>query len=155
MSFPAKSLHERLFSHVIKTESCWLFTASCNRKGYGQLTRYGKGTILAHRISWEIHNGPIPKGMVVLHKCDNPKCVNPAHLSLGTNAENSRDMVNKGRSHKRYKLSEADISAIITLLADGRRQKEIAALFGISQGMVSFINVRHTRGQNLSRSTHS
>ena len=81
---------------------CVLWTKSFTRQGYGQqargLRRLGtRTTVLAHRDAWERERGPIPKGLVVCHHCDNPPCVNVEHLFLGTNADNTRDMIAKGR----------------------------------------------------------
>ena len=76
---------------------CWLWTAHTADFGYGRMHIVG-GPARTHRISWELHNGPIPAGMLVLHHCDNPPCVNPAHLFLGTAGDNMRDMVAKGRN---------------------------------------------------------
>jgi hypothetical protein len=83
---------------------CWLWTAHCDRQGYGTLTAMpeesAKGKrwpFMAHRISFEQFRGPIPEGMCVLHKCDVPSCVNPDHLFLGSNADNMADKVAKGR----------------------------------------------------------
>jgi hypothetical protein len=94
------------WSRVKKTDTCWLWTGKSTKAGYGQLSRRISGvstTYLAHRLSWELHNGPIPEGLLALHKCDNPPCVNPDHLFLGTHADNSQDMVKKGRSCKAEK----------------------------------------------------
>lgn len=82
------------------TESgCWIWLGGTNEHGYGILglgTR-AQGVAKAHRVSWTLHNGEIPKGMSILHKCDVPACVNPDHLTVGTLKENSQDMVRKGR----------------------------------------------------------
>lgn len=73
---------------------CWIWTGARMRYGYFQ---YGKKLIGAHRVAWELRNGPIPDGLYVLHRCDNPPCVRPDHLFLGTAADNTADMVAKGR----------------------------------------------------------
>lgn len=94
-----KTLEERFWSHVQKTEGCWLWTANTIRSGYGQLTHQFPGiSTLAHRISWGIHHGtPPPADILVCHKCDVRRCVNPDHLFLGTVTDNNRDMLAKGR----------------------------------------------------------
>jgi hypothetical protein len=79
--------------------ACWLWTGGRARGGYGRLWVNGKTTV-AHRFSYELHNGPVTDGLVVMHRCDNPPCCNPAHLTVGTNADNTADMVAKGRAPK-------------------------------------------------------
>lgn len=78
---------------IIPFHECWEWTACKNKSGYGDFD-----TGLAHRVSWQIHFGPIPKGMVICHKCDNRGCVNPDHLFLGTQYDNLTDMRTKGRN---------------------------------------------------------
>lgn len=82
---------------IKRPDDCWLFTGRKNQDGYGQIA-YQCKTQNANRVSYIIANGPIPKGMVVMHTCDNPPCVNPKHLKIGTQQQNIEDMVSKGRN---------------------------------------------------------
>ena len=92
-------MEQRFWEKVLKTESCWIWVG-CKQSGYGFI--FGVGG--AHRAAWKLLRGEIPDGMEVLHNCpggDNPACVNPAHLWLGTHADNMRDMKEKGRGRGR------------------------------------------------------
>lgn len=103
-----RPVEERFWEKVEKLTDCWVWTAGTDDKGYGRILNKRKehgGETRAHRLSWILHNGPIPTGLYVLHKCDNPPCVRPDHLFLGTNLDNMRDMKEKGRaanSNKEY-----------------------------------------------------
>ena len=88
-------LEERFWSRVEKTDGCWKWHGS-KHKGYGLISKNGS-LAKVHRVSYELHIGPIPEGMHVLHKCDNPECSNPDHLFLGNHADNMKDMFDKRR----------------------------------------------------------
>ncbi len=126
---------------------CWEWQMSVNSRGYGRF-RVGRFVERAHRVSYRIHKGPIPKGMLVCHSCDNPGCVNPEHLWLGTPQGNMDDMIGKGRqrwvgqggaSNPRAVLSEKQAKEVIELIAAGLDNKTIAARYGVSHGSISNI----------------
>lgn len=91
-----KPVHLRFWDCVEKTDECWIWTGTTDGYGYG-VTSHFRQKIKAHRLSYEMRFGPIPPGLVVRHKCDNPCCVNPNHLELGTQKDNVRDAVSRGR----------------------------------------------------------
>jgi len=105
-----KSLVDRFWSKFKRPKGkCWNWLASLDTSGYGLIreshgSRNCSTTHKAHRLSWMLFNGPIPDGLYVLHKCDNPKCVNPGHLFLGTALDNAQDRDKKGRFVNHYAL---------------------------------------------------
>lgn len=144
----------RFWEKVNKTPDCWTWTAALDRRGYGKIYLGNPKEVLAHRFSWELHNGQIPKGMVVCHKCDNPSCVNPAHLFVGTMKDNTQDMLAKGRhSHGKahgdlcraaenrpHKLTPDEVLGIKRELKKGEKQRAIARMFGVCQRTVGLIH---------------
>jgi hypothetical protein len=112
------------WEHVVKREGCWGWTWHTDAPGYGVI-HFQKRLILAHRLSWELHCGPIPDGLCVLHECDNPPCSNPAHLFLGTKPDNNRDRAAKGRSALGSRSGAAKLTE--TLVTDLRRRRAAGA----------------------------
>jgi hypothetical protein len=135
---------DRFWQKVEKTETCWNWTACAHPKGYGLFSIRNRNR-RAHRVSYEMHCGPITDGMQVLHECDNPRCVRPDHLFLGTNADNMADKCAKGREAHVGQKGEANARAklttekVLAIRAAVGTQDEIAASFGISRGAVSGI----------------
>jgi hypothetical protein len=128
-------LADRFWPKVDKTTSlhgCWLWTSATVR-GYGEFSVPGGKVVYAHRLAWELTHGPIPDGLLVCHDCDTPLCVNPAHLFLGTYADNSRDMVTKGRQYRPFLLTPEQRQALCDrFAAGGIGMVEVAREFGIS-----------------------
>jgi hypothetical protein len=117
---------------------CLVWTGARNDVGYGQMSVAGK-VVYVHRRAWEVARGGIPAGMYVCHHCDNPPCFLPAHLFLGTNSDNQRDAVAKGRKprgeqHLGARLTDAQVEEI---RATTGNQREIAKRYGVSQSLVS------------------
>ena len=133
------TLHKRFWSRVTKADGgCWNFRGT-DRQGYSELrvtTRTADPKEYSHRLSYMLHHGAIPDGLHVLHSCDNRRCVNPAHLSLGTNVDNIADKVAKGRQQRGERsggalYNEATIRRVRELRADGHTLRSIAEQTGI------------------------
>ena len=153
-----RTLAERFWPKVsIDPDGCWLWTAAHRKTGYGQLRFHGK-LLTASRVAWELANGPIPVGLDVLHRCDNPPCVRFDHLFLGDARANALDMVAKGRGvwsvppqptteqrargerHGMHKLTEENVRAIRSRYAAGdESQYALAAAFGVTRPMIGYI----------------
>ena len=133
---------DRFWGRVDKTGDCWLWLGGKDKKGYGMCKFSGRSQG-AHRIAWQITNGTIADGLVVMHICDQPGCVNPGHLALGTNAENTADKVSKGRQARGLvcvgssaKLSFDDVRAI---RASKEQSMHLAKRYGCSEANVRAI----------------
>jgi hypothetical protein len=128
------------------TTECWEWQGHKNEFGYGltSFAEYGKKNLRTHRIAWQITKGEIPDGLFVCHRCDNPACVNPSHLFLGTHKENMEDMTKKGRHHdlkgeqkSQHKLTEKQIIEIHQRYsAGGIYQRELAEEYGVHDSVI-------------------
>lgn len=128
---------QRFWTYVDRGEGCWRWTGTGDRRGYGHFKVRGRMNG-AHRFSYELHFGPIPRGLYVCHKCDNPACVNPAHLFLGTAADNARDRSRKGRSNHARRIAPATAERVVADYERGAGSQEaLAARYGLSQSRVS------------------
>lgn len=138
--WPDRTPAQRFWAKVDKRSEaeCWPWMATKNGVGYGKFTLGVNNKVLAHRYSYEAANGPIPDGVLVCHKCDNPQCVNPAHLFLGTHKDNMEDAVRKGRQARgarlpQTKLTDAQVLEAIELARSKPRNNErVAKMYGIS-----------------------
>ena len=139
------TLKQRLYDRTVLSdeEPCWLWLGGTNNYGYGAIRVGGtmKGT---HRVSYEVHVGPITEGLHVLHTCDNRSCVNPYHLFLGTQADNMADKVKKGRGLRGEqmplaKVTEEQVREIYASRDRGCTYRDIASSFELSNGTVSSI----------------
>ncbi len=140
---------DRFWAKVNKTESCWLWTASVLGMGYGQITKNGRGEMIkAHRASYIMAYGAVPKGKLVCHSCDMPGCVNPQHLFLGSCADNHADRNKKGRQAKgensgQAKLTEEKVLEIRALV-DSYTQEELAKMYNTCKATIWNVVMRKT-----------
>lgn len=124
-------LEENKHYKINKDTGCWDWLRYKNKGGYGRGRYLGK-ICLAHRSSYEYHVEPIPKGMLVCHTCDNPPCINPEHLFLGTSKDNAIDMIKKGRNN--YKVTKKEVLEIRKLHKEKIfKVSQLASLYFISQ----------------------
>lgn len=154
-------LGERFWSKVNKTESCWIWIAGKSNK-YGNFNFNGK-QYRVHRLMWESLYGPIPHGMVICHKCDNPPCCNPDHLFIGTQKDNIQDAARKGRIRNHMgcnggsefnptrgennglaKLTEPDVKAIRELASQGHSSWVLAKQYGVDPSAIRQVVKRQT-----------
>lgn len=144
-------LKDRFWSYVEKKSEheCWEWNGCIGKNGYGRTHENGRPDLRAHRVSYEITKGDIPNGLIVMHTCDNRKCVNPDHLVLGTHKENMHDMISKGRDvhnglkgehHSRAKLTE---NQVLDIRANNTSKcSDLAVLYCVSSATISAIRNR-------------
>ncbi len=143
---PNVSTKARPIKYVINDTGCWnCVSHTTDRSGYPVITRQGKFWRMC-RYMYTIHKGDIPNGMVILHRCDNPQCINPSHLSVGTPKENSIDMVKKDRQAKGVKNGggvKLDEDKVRRIREDNRSLQTIADEYGVSKRLI--LNVKKKR----------
>lgn len=135
------SFPQRFWAKINKTESCWLWTAGKASMRYGNIGARGHTMIRAHIASWILHVGPVPEGMEVCHSCDNPLCVRPDHLWIGTHAQNMADCKAKGRARTRHgeehgmsKLTQEQVEAIRqSYSSKDKNGGKLARAFGVTR----------------------
>ena len=141
---------ERLFTKIVQSpnpDACWAWTGRVlpGPRGYGSLKVDGRET-LAHRLMWELTNGPIPDGLCVCHRCDNPPCCNPDHLFLGTKKDNTLDALEKGRlfNPKGEQNPNAKLTAdrVREIRSASGTIRELATRYGVSPALIGFIRQR-------------
>lgn len=148
MIFNPRAEAGRFWKFVDRAGPCWLWRGAPGGGGYGRFRKRHGPAVYAHRHSWEMHRGPIPAGLKVLHRCDTPPCVRPEHLFLGTLKDNAQDMVAKGRARQGpvvgaqnpgAKLGEGDVLAI---RASTDPHADVAVRLGVSPALVAAIRKR-------------
>lgn len=144
-----KTLKERVEIYTQRGRGCWTWTGHKDPNGYGRLNVKNK-PMLAHRLSYEVHVGPIPAGKVLCHRCDNPSCVNPAHLMVGEQADNVADMARKGRARKKGLKGSAHHQALLTeelvrtIRASDLSARELSESLGVSKTAIYEVRSRRT-----------
>ena len=139
---------DRFWKRINKTSNCWEWINPTHPFGYGRL-KVGKGVELAHRISYKIHHGPITSSDCVLHKCDNPKCVNPSHLCIGSRKDNAVDRCSKDRTLKGSNVPTAIFTEqqVLDIRASTKSVSAIAKEYNVGYGtiwsIIKRVNWRH------------
>lgn len=133
---------QRFWVKVNKTDTCWLWTAGCNAKGYGKFALKSRVMVLSHRVAWLLAGNTIPEGHVIRHKCRSTHCVNPEHLETGTQADNMADMIRDGTSTRgskniSCKLTEDQVRMIKA--RNTENQTKLAEEFGVGKTTIHYI----------------
>jgi len=145
----------RFYQRIHKTKNCWWWTGVKNHHNYGVMERDGK-IIRVHRFMWWLMNGQIPTGLNICHTCDNPSCVRPDHLFIGTQADNNTDRDRKGRAryisqagemNGQAKLADFEVDEVRVRLQQGNLQKDIALTYGVCQQTISNIKLGARRAK--------
>lgn len=149
-------LGEKLIAYSkVSPEGCWEWQRSRSRTGYGQCNVGGGKWELAHRVAYKVYVGEIPDGLLVRHKCDNPCCCNPDHLVLGTQKDNMRDCLERGRfslgERHATKLTEADVRDILT---SNDTNRKLADKYGVCNQLISDIR-RGKKWQHVTQQEES
>lgn len=131
------SVNDRFFSKVEKSDGCWIWKGCVNKDGYGKMGDGAGSSVGAHIVSWTLANGPVPAGMNVCHECDNPPCVKPDHLFLGTQLDNIQDRVKKNRCASgvrsyRHTLDPEKVLSMRRMRESGISYREIGEAFGVN-----------------------
>ena len=145
-------IEQRFWLYVdrLGPNDCWEWTGALGPNGYGRVSTKNNPDMIASRVSYELTKGEIPKGRVVMHSCDNRKCVNPAHLSVGTYLENTHDMIGKGRAvhnpmqgvkHPRSKLTESDV---LTIRSSNESNGVLSKRYGVAKSTIDHVRLRIT-----------
>lgn len=147
-------VHQQLSQYMVSDAGCWDYQGKLATNGYGRITIYVRNFIpktrhfVASRVAYAYFNGVDPGAKLVCHTCDNPVCINPDHLFLGTPKENTKDMFSKGRAAKQYgefnpasKITEGVVLDVIGAIKAGKNNKEIASELPITHSQVSLIRL--------------
>lgn len=143
-----KPLSERFWEHVVKSDGCWEWNGGKAVHGYGSIHDDNGHQLRSNQASWILHHGPIPEGLWILHKCDNPPCVRPDHLYLGTHQDNMRDLILRGKGkgaamvgskNVHAKLREKDIPMIYKLNELGISYTAIGRMFRVKRNAIKSI----------------
>lgn len=150
--YTSRPAADRFWEKVSKSDGCWEWTGAISQKGYGNFWD-GARYVNAHKFSWEFQHGKAPDRMCVCHVCDNPKCVRPDHLFIGSYSDNMQDCSKKGRLNHYFgesspaaKLTEAQVLEIRRAHAQGARMSDLARRYGLTQSSIALI----VRGINWS-----